>query len=190
MKQQCFPAATRTSEQPYSGSTLLAPNGEEARKCASNIACFTFLGWATAPSEALNCGRKTRKEKRSQCLSIAAWNVRTLLDRKTNNTRPERRTAIVAMELERYGIDIAALSETRFAGDGQLTEKNYTFYWKGKDENEPRMHGVGFAVSNSFVSQLTELPVGISERLVGLSVASATGRPTMMNSLSMHILFE
>ena len=50
------------------------------------------------------------------------------------------------MELERYGIDIAALSETRFAGDGQLTEKNYTFYWKGKDENEPRMHGVGFAV--------------------------------------------
>ena len=55
-----------------------------------------------------------------------------LLDRKTNNTRPEIRTAIVAMELQRYGIDIAALSETRFAGEGQLTENNYTFYWKGK----------------------------------------------------------
>ena len=94
----------------------------------------------------LNYGRKTRKEKHSQGLSIAAWNVRTLLDRKTNNTRPKRRTAIVAMELERYGIDIAALSETRFAEDGQLTENNYTFYWKGKDDNEPRMHGAGFAV--------------------------------------------
>ncbi len=34
------------------------------------------------------------------------------------------------MELQRYDIDIATLSETRFAGEGQLTENNYTFYWK------------------------------------------------------------
>ena len=78
------------------------------------------------PVSPLNSGRKTRKEKHSQCLSIAAWNVRTLLDRKKNNSSPERRTAIVAMELERYGIGVAALSETRFAGDGKLTENNYT----------------------------------------------------------------
>ena len=32
------------------------------------------------------------------------------------------------------------------------------------------MHGVGFAVSNALVTQLTELPVGISERLTTLSV--------------------
>ena len=96
--------------------------------------------------------------------------------------RPERRTAIVAMELERYGIDIAALSETRFAGDGQLTEKNYTFYWKGKDENEPRMHGVGFTVSNSFFTQLTELPVGISERLMTLRVKLVDSRQATLIS--------
>ena len=79
-------------------------------------------------------------------------------------------------ELERYGIDIAALSETRFAGNGQLTEKNYTFYWKGKDENEPIMHGVGFAVSNSLVTQLAELPVGISEPLMTLRVKLVDSR--------------
>ena len=115
-------------------------------------------------------------------MSIAAWNVRTLLDRKKNNTRPERRTATVAMEFERYGIDIAALRQTRFAGDGQLTETNYTFYWKGKDENELRMHGVGFAASNSFVSQLTELPVGISERLMMLRVKLVDSRQATMIS--------
>ena len=36
--------------------------------------------------------------------------------------RPERRTALVARELARYQVDIAALSETRRANEGQLTE--------------------------------------------------------------------
>ena len=36
--------------------------------------------------------------------------------------RPERRTALVARELARYHVDIAALSETRRANEGQLTE--------------------------------------------------------------------
>ena len=44
-------------------------------------------------------------------------------------TRNERRTALVARELCRYSVDIAALSETRFADEGQLTESGagYTF---------------------------------------------------------------
>lgn len=65
-----------------------------------------------------------------------------------NSERPERRTAFVARELRQYNIDIAALQETRRAGEGQLTEKGagYTFFWKGKEENEQRIHGVGFAV--------------------------------------------
>ena len=87
------------------------------------------------------------------------------------------------MELQRYGIDIAALSKTRFAWGGQLTENNYTFYWKGKSENEPRMHGVGFAVSNAIVTQLTELPVGISERLMRLRVKCVDSRQATMISV-------
>ena len=39
-----------------------------------------------------------------------------------NSRRPERMTAIVGNELPRYNIDIAALSETRFADTGDLTE--------------------------------------------------------------------
>ncbi|VDL98473.1 unnamed protein product [Schistocephalus solidus] len=46
-------------------------------------------------------------------------NVRSLLDNSRRN-RPERRTALVARELARYKVDIAALSETRFSEQGQL----------------------------------------------------------------------
>nr|VZI35415.1 unnamed protein product [Spirometra erinaceieuropaei] len=38
------------------------------------------------------------------------------------SNRPERRTALVARELARYNVDIAALSETRFSEQGQLEE--------------------------------------------------------------------
>nr|VZH92139.1 unnamed protein product [Spirometra erinaceieuropaei] len=50
-------------------------------------------------------------------LTLAAWNVRLLLDNSMSN-RPERRTALVARELARYKVDIAALSETRFSEQG------------------------------------------------------------------------
>jgi exonuclease III len=91
------------------------------------------------------------------------------MDTNTSD-RPQRRTAIVARELKRYNIDIAALSETRRAGEGQLTEHGggYTFFWKGKDEDQPRIHGVGFAIKNHLVEHLDELPSGISERLMTL----------------------
>ena len=51
-----------------------------------------------------------------------------------NAVSPDRRTALVANELKRYNVDIAALSETTFADEGQLTEKGagYTFFWSGR----------------------------------------------------------
>ena len=105
--------------------------------------------------------------KPSKSLSVGAWNVRTLLDRATD-TRPERRTALVAHELLRYGIDIAALSETRLAGTGELTEigAGYTFFWSGKAAEERREAGVGFAVRTDLLKTLESLPKGIDDRLM------------------------
>ena len=57
---------------------------------------------------------ENRLGRRRQLLTIAPWNVRTLLDREGAN-RLEKRTALVAMELAKYNIDIAALCETRFS---------------------------------------------------------------------------
>ena len=90
-------------------------------------------------------------------LIIAAWNMPTLLDGKETN-RPERRTALVAWQLRRYEVDIAALRETRFLDKGQLSEvgSGYTIYWSGSKAE--RKAGVGFAVWTCLISQLESQP--------------------------------
>lgn len=77
---------------------------------------------------------------------------------------------MVAAELKRYNIDIAALSETRLLGEGSLKEEGegYTFFWRGYPAGGQHLHGVGLAIKNSILPNLTETPVGISERLMSL----------------------
>ena len=74
-------------------------------------------------------GRNNNKNK----ITVAAWNVRTMLDRSDTADRPARRTAFIAQELNRYKIDIAALSETRLADEGSITVDlgGYTFFLEG-----------------------------------------------------------
>ncbi|VDM02026.1 unnamed protein product [Schistocephalus solidus] len=57
-------------------------------------------------------------------------------------------TALVARELARYKVDIAALSETRFSQQGQLEEEGagYTFFCSGRPKAERRDAGVAFAI--------------------------------------------
>ena len=74
--------------------------------------------------------------------------------------RTEELTALVASKLKRYNVDIAALSETRFANEGQLTEKGvgYTFFWSGRKQQECSETGVGFAIKSNLVRNLESLP--------------------------------
>ena len=118
--------------------------------------------------------------------------MRTLLDRDKVN-RPERRTALIGRELARYKIDIAALSETRLAGEGQLCEigAGYTFFWSGKRPEERREAGVGFAIKTTLVNKLAGPPKGINDRLMTVKIPLRHGRkhatiisvyaPTMTN---------
>lgn len=99
--------------------------------------------------------------------------------------KPERRTALVARELGRYNIQIAALSETRFAEEGQLTEikAGYTFFWSGRSNEERREAGVGFAIKSDLVSRLTSLPKGINDRLMSLRLPlSGNGHATFISA--------
>ena len=98
---------------------------------------------------------------------MASWNVRTLQD---NDNNPERRTAVISKVLDKYSIDIAALSETRIPGNGQLKEKGYTYFWIGRPESETRSAGVGFAIKNSIAANLNQKPVGVNERLMTLRI--------------------
>ena len=84
--------------------------------------------------------------------------------------RPQRRTALVGRELGRYDIQIAALSETRFADVGEIKEvgAGYTFFWSGRKSEERREAGVGFAIKTELVGKLSGLPKGINDRLMTL----------------------
>ena len=107
-----------------------------------------------------------------------------------NDTRPERRTALIAKELDRYNIDIAALQETRLQGQGQLQEEKYTFFWSGRAD-ERREAGVALAIHNQIAKKLPSLPTGTSERIISLRVPVVNQRflcvicvyaPTMLYS--------
>ena len=67
---------------------------------------------------------KTKYYNKKPRLTIATWNVWTLLDH-AGSGNPERQTGIVAKELSRYGVDIAALSEVRFSDEDQLTVRGW-----------------------------------------------------------------
>ena len=120
----------------------------------------------------------------SMNLKFACWNIRTLLDNNSDK-RPERRTALLASELKRYDIDIVALSETRLANEGQVTEvkAGYTFFWKGKTEEEKRESGVGFAIKTPLVDKLEEVPFGTKDRLMSLRLPLQGGRYATLISL-------
>ncbi|BHF68852.1 hypothetical protein SprV_0301189300 [Sparganum proliferum] len=122
----------------------------------------------------------TREEKnaalRVSPLTLAAWNVRSLFDNPRSN-RPERRTTLVARELARYKVDIAALSETRFSEQGQLEEvgAGYTFFWSGRPRAERRDAGFAFAIRNDIVGRLPCLPQGFNDRLMSLRLSLRRG---------------
>ncbi|KAL8615669.1 hypothetical protein ACOMHN_034819 [Nucella lapillus] len=92
------------------------------------------------------------------------------MDRETLS-RPERRTALIAKELSRYNIDIAALSETRLADEGSVAEPKggHTFFWKGKGQDEERIHGIGLTIRSKLLQQLPDLPTATNERLMKLA---------------------
>ena len=52
----------------------------------------------------------------------------------------------------------------------------YTFFWKGLPHDGSRIHGVGFAIRTSLISQITESPIGVNERLMTLHLPLAKGR--------------
>nr|VZI22455.1 unnamed protein product [Spirometra erinaceieuropaei] len=109
-------------------------------------------------------------------LTLAVWNIRSLLDNPRTN-RPERRTALVARELARYKVDIAALSETWLSEQGQLEEagSGYTF-WNGLPKARRRDACVAFAIQNDIVGRLRCLQQGINDHLMSLRLPLRGGK--------------
>ena len=83
-------------------------------KLAQTLLVPPFPGGLPQPQGYPTCGRKTYKVNssiRQRPLVVESWNVRTLQD---TGLGARRRTGLIACELARYNIDIAAISETNF----------------------------------------------------------------------------
>ena len=71
------------------------------------------------------------KNEKKLTLKLGSWNVRTMttgMDTDIYNTTDARKAAIINNELFRLKVDIAALQETRLAGQGSIIEKDLTFF--------------------------------------------------------------
>ena len=84
--------------------------------------------------------------------------------------RPQRRSALIARELARLDIDIAVVSEVRFAEQGSLTEDvaGYTLLRSEKNKNERRLSDVGFMIKTFIASKQQNLPISHSDHLMSL----------------------
>ncbi|BHF80219.1 hypothetical protein SprV_0702334300 [Sparganum proliferum] len=110
--------------------------------------------------------------------SIPPSRILPLPSYNTRSDGLERRAALVARELARYKVDITALSETRFAKQGQQEEvcAGHTFLWSGHPRAERRDAGVTFAIRNDIVGRLPCLPHGINDRLMSFRLPLLEGK--------------
>ena len=58
----------------------------------------------------------------------------------------------------------------------------YSFFWKEKAAEEPRIHGVGFIIKNQLISRLSEHPLGFSEHLMTIHLVLANSQMTTVVS--------
>ena len=115
-------------------------------------------------------------------MTLGCWNVRTIKTGRSANLQDindSRKTAVISDELRRLNVDIATLHRKRPQVSGTLKEKDYTFFWQGKDSDEPREHGVGLAVRYS-VLRMVELGSGGSAFLLTVHLISTTGPVTLI----------
>jgi len=101
-----------------------------------------------------------------------------------SDDRHKRRTAIIARELARYKIDIAASSETRLSGETELEEvgARYTLFCMGQPVGQTRQAGIGFVIRTALISQLEQRPQGLSPRLMTMKLHPKRGRSAILIS--------
>ena len=124
-----------------------------------------------------------KNHQKKPVLKLGCWNVRTMLtglSEDLQDVSDSRKTAVINDELRRLHVDIATLQETRLADSGTLREKDYTFFWQGKSFDEPRQHGVGFAVRNNLLNTVEPGNNG-SERLLTLRLNTTAGPVTLVS---------
>lgn len=86
------------------------------------------------------------KSKSGRDIKVGMWNVRSLY-------RPGAFQSMVG-EIEKYGVEVVALQETRRAGEGSLSAGSYTLHYRG---SEIHSFGVGFMINKKILSAVKNI---------------------------------
>lgn len=115
-------------------------------------------------------GKNCYKPKQKNKIKIATWNIRTML-------QPGKMQEIVD-EIKRYGIDIAAIQETRWKGQGEISKNNFTLRYSGAEKQG--QYGVGFIIMGKLKESIMEFNP-ISERMAYLRIETKPFNLSILN---------
>lgn len=107
-------------------------------------------------------GTVMNKTMKTNKLRIGTWNVKSMYEPgKMHN---------VIQEMQRLKMNILGISETRWAGQGQIPTNGGMLYFSGNDDNHHR-NGVAIAVSQEIMASVNNF-VPISDRIILLQLQS------------------
>ena len=103
--------------------------------------------------------------------------MRTLQD---DDTRSDRRTALVAKFLDKYDLYFATVTGNRLSDEGSPNEsgQSYSIFWRGVPDGLPCIHGVDIVIKNSIITSLVELPVSYDDRFMSIRILLARSNYT------------
>jgi len=120
-------------------------------------------------------------------LALGCWNVRSLGPQTEATISSPRKTALIDLELDRLGIQLASLSETWWYSSGSIREEHYTIFWNSFENGEKPKQGVGIALRNTLLS-CVEQPLFVSPRLMSIRTHTTAGYITGISAYAPTLL--
>ena len=120
----------------------------------------------------INGNRHKRVKRNMNKINIGTWNVLTLL-------KPGKMQEL-SEQLEKVKMDIVALQEIRWNGDGIINKKNFVLYYSGSQKKKGQA-GTGFFVKKKYQNTVIDFEP-YNERLCKLRIQSKYNKLTLINT--------
>ena len=157
--------ATADASMMTSGQTRTSERRRRNKGCGSGRQTrslhLTSVG-AKVSSRPLSCRPRVNLRR---TIRVGAWNVRTL--------RYDHSICQLSDELRRLRVSVAALSEVRRPGSGQISVGGYTYYWSGQDSGL-HFSGVAIALADWLIPAVDNISC-LSDRVMSLRLRHSLG---------------
>lgn len=94
----------------------------------------------------IKLAHKNNRNESKDAIKIGSWNIRTLL--------PEGTMEEIGRQMKIYEIEVLALQEIRWAGEGRIDKETYSLWYGGGSKRG--QYGTAFMVGNNFKEKVTE----------------------------------